>query len=198
MIRIAITGNIASGKSTVQKILADLSYAVLDTDEIGHEVLIKFKDELIKLFNDSDITNTDGSISRTKLASVVFKDKELKNKLEKFSHPIIREEIIKFFENNSEKDLCFVGIPLLFEAHMENLFDKIILVYTNDEIREKRLILRNNYTPEQARNRMDCQMPQDKKKELADYIIENNTNLEELNEKVKMLLSIFSERNKTV
>lgn len=189
MIKIAIAGNIASGKSEVQKIIEQYGYDVLDTDKVSHEILKNNSKDIKSLFTDKDITTDNDEISREKLGKIVFQNIEYKQKLENYMHPIIKKNIEEFFTKNSDKEFSFVGIPLIFEAGMSNLFDKIIFVYCDDEIREKRLIKRNNYSPEYAKQRMASQMPQEKKVKLSDIIIKNNGDLEELKNSVIGILS---------
>ena len=103
-------------------------------------------------------------------------------------HPAIKEEIIKFFEQNKSETLVFVGIPLLFESNMSNLFDKSLLIYTNDTLREERLISRNHYSGDYAKLRMKSQMSQDKKLKLCDFVIYNNGTLSDLKSAVNEFL----------
>lgn len=138
MIRIALVGNIASGKSTVEHILASNGFLVLDTDRVAHSLLDN-NQEVINAFKDFDILEN-AKISREKLGHVVFSSKENKKKLENILHPQIRQEILKFFDENSDKKAVFVAIPLLFEAQMEDLFDKIVFVYTDDKIDRKSVV----------------------------------------------------------
>ena len=187
MIKIAITGNIASGKTEVQKIIEKLNYKVIDTDKIGHDLLDKLPD-IKKEFSSYDVFESSGKISREKLGKLVFSNPELKKKLESIIHPEIKNELLKFFEENKSEPVIFAGIPLLFETDMREIFDKALLIYTDDEIRKKRLLLRNNYTPEYAEIRMNSQMPQDEKKLLSDYIIYNNGTLSELENSVTTFL----------
>ena len=182
MLKVAITGNIAAGKSTVEKMLKEKGYKVLDADSIAHQLLREdySKNKIIEAFSDFDILE-DGELSRLKLGKIIFTDTENRKTLESILHPLIREEIIQFF-NALEKrvDIVFVSVPLLFEAKFEDLFDKIVLVYADDDIRIRRLVDRNDLSEEMAQNRLNIQMSQDKKKPLSAYIIFNNETLEDL------------------
>ena len=169
MIRVAIVGNIACGKTEVEKILSKEGYPVLDTDVVCHRLL----DENTEVFSE-------GKISREKLGKLVFNDEKLKLKLESILHPKVNEKIKEYFKNNEHYDIAFVSIPLLFETHMEKLFDKILFIYTDDSIRLGRLIKRNNYTKEYALLRMDSQSSQDEKIGKSDIVIYNNSTIEDL------------------
>lgn len=180
MIKFALCGNIASGKSTVQKLLENQGYRVLDTDKVAHELLTVNNSELFLEFKKFDVFEN-GEFSREKLGKLVFANKEIKQKLENILHPQIREKIKEFFEQNQNEKCLFVGIPLLFEANMTDLFDKIIFIYADDDIRLKRLLLRNGYSVEYAKARLNSQMRQEEKTQKSDYVIYNNGSIEELN-----------------
>ncbi len=180
MIKFALCGNIASGKSTVQKLLENQGYRVLDTDKVAHELLTVNNSELFLEFKKFDVFEN-GEFSREKLGKLVFTNKEIKQKLENILHPQIREKIKEFFEQNQNEKYLFVGIPLLFEANMTDLFDKIIFIYADDDIRLKRLLLRNGYSVEYAKARLNSQMRQEEKAQKSDYVINNNGSIEELN-----------------
>lgn len=188
MKKIAICGNIASGKSTVQEILENKGYKVLDTDDVAHELLTVKNKPLYEAFKDYDFFKEDGEFSRYKVGQYVFENKETGKLLTSIMHPQIKEKIQEFFEQNKNEKLIFVGIPLLFEAKMENLFDKIIFVYTDDKIRLERLLKRNNYTVEHAKARMASQFSQDEKVKKSDFIINNNGTESELEQKVSDVL----------
>ncbi len=189
MLKIAITGNIASGKSTVQKIIQDFGYDVIDTDDIAAKLRETHAEIILNAFKGYDISDENGRVSRGKLGQLIFGNDELLQKLADLMHPLIRDEVHKFFVRNYDKKLVFVGIPLLFETEMQNDYDKIILIYTDDEIRLQRLLKRNNYTTEHAKERIKSQLSQDEKIKKSDFVINNNGKPEELERQVKEVLT---------
>lgn len=166
MLKIAITGNIASGKSEVEKIIAQ-DFPVFDADKIAHKFL--------------------GNVDRRALGEKVFSDPVVRKKLEEYIHPKVKDEILKIFCESQDK-YVFVSIPLLFETGFDKLFDKIIFVQCDDKLRLERLMKRNNFTKEQALKRMNAQMPQDDKINKSDFVIHNNSTKEELAAQVNELL----------
>lgn len=188
MIRVALVGNIASGKSTVEKILAERGYIVLDTDVVCHNLLSLYKNTIIEAFKLYDIKNQSGDISREKLGKLVFGDKYLKRKLENIIHPLVKEYILDFFKKHKDEKFVFVSVPLLFEAGMEDLFDKIIFIYSEDGLRLQRLLKRNNYTMEYAKRRLASQASQEVKMNQSDFILNNNSTLKCLEDNVSKLI----------
>ena len=162
MLKIAITGNIAAGKSEVEKIISE-NYPVYDADKIAHKFL--------------------GNVDRRALGEKVFNDPIARKELESFIHPKVKDEILNIFTKITTP-VVFVSIPLLFETGFDKLYDKILLVQCNDDIRLEHLMKRNNFTKEQALARMNSQMPQEDKIVKSDYVIYNNSNLDELKKQV--------------
>jgi dephospho-CoA kinase len=186
MLKVAIVGNIACGKSTVEKLLSEYGFKVFDSDKICHQILDETK-ELFELFKDYDVF-ANGKIDRNKLGSIVFSSANLKSKLENVIYKHLRLNLKDIFDENSSEKFVFVSVPLLFEAKMENLFDRIVFVACDDEIRLNRLIKRNNYSLEYAKIRMNSQQPQNEKIKKSDYVIFNNSTEEDLKSQVVKLV----------
>lgn len=190
MIKIAITGNIAAGKSVVENFLRGFNYPVIDTDKIVHDLFVNSQELNIQLresFSGYDIY-TDDLINRKKLAKVVFSDKKLLKKLESITHPFIIDEVLKFFEINAQENFAFVSVPLLYEVNWLYLFDKVIMVAASDEIRLNRLMSRRNLSREDALKRMNAQIPQEEKIKFADFVVYNNTNYVDLSRQINEIL----------
>lgn len=191
MKKIAITGNIASGKSQVEKELILLGYKVIDTDKINHEILEKDEktiQEIKNSFISCDILNDEERLSREKLGKIIFSDSEKKKILENILHEKIYEKLEIFYENNKNEKLVFVSIPLLFEAKQENKFDKIVFVSAEEEIRLKRLIERNKYNIDYAKTRIAAQEKEETKIAKSDFIIHNNSDLTNLRMQIEQVL----------
>lgn len=196
MISIAIVGNIASGKSTVENFLRKKGYKVFDSDIIAHEVLEDLSDKIFEAFKDYDISE-DGKISRQKLGALVFNDKNLKEKLENIIHPEIKDRLKKIFEENKLEKYIFVSIPLLFEVGWRNLFDKILFIYTEDKIRLNRLMQRNNFTKDEALARIKSQLPQEEKVKVSDFIINNNHSIDVLQKYIERFIIQLEDNGET-
>lgn len=182
VLKIAITGNIASGKSQAEKMLKEMGFAVYDSDKIAHEVLNTIND-----FYGYDVF-TNGKIDRYKLGTLVFSKPELRKKLEDITHPKIKSVIFGLFEKHKSDKYIFVSVPLLYEAGFDNLFDKVILISVNEEIQLSRLIARNNYSKEDAIKRINAQIPQREKINKADFVVNNDSSFENLNKQIKNVL----------
>lgn len=173
MLKFAIVGNIACGKSTIEQYLINRGFNVFDTDKLSHEILNNSKNEVISTFEGYDIAEND-NISRKKLGDIVFQNKDLKIKLENIIYPKLKNKILEIFEQKCTEKYVFISIPLLFEVGWEHLFDKILFIQTDDNIRLERLMDRNGFNQIEAKRRIDAQMSQKEKIKKSDFIICNN------------------------
>lgn len=191
MQKVAIVGNIASGKSQVERIISNLGYPVADTDKINNKLLTEdlfIKEEIKKNFGEN-ICDEKGNISKSQLGKIIFDNKEGKNKLESILHPKIFEKINDFFREQKNSILAFVSIPLLFETKREKEFDKIIFISCDEETRLQRLMKRNNFTKDEALKRMSSQGDEKEKIKKSDFVIYNNSDLNKLEEDVKTVIN---------
>jgi len=184
---IGLTGGIAAGKSTVARILASLGAYIINADKIGHNILEKNKNaynDVIDEFGEIIVKNN-GKIDRKKLGEIVFSDKDKLKKLENITHPYIIEEI-KYETKEKIKDYhhLVLDVPLLFETGLENIVDITWVVVCSYEKQIERIAKRDGLSREEAKKRIASQMETSQKVKLADFVIYNNGNKKELNNKV--------------
>ncbi len=183
---VAVTGGIGSGKSLVLEAFADLGADVLSADDVSHRIMLKggsAYNEVIDAFG-QDILDENSEIDRKKLGAIVFSDKEKLELLNSISHRIIYKELEAFVEK-SGKDLVCLEIPLLFSAKCPIHLDLTIGVSADEETRIERVVKRDNSTREQALARMRNQLSDEEIQTLADCVIFNNGNIDEVYDKVE-------------
>lgn len=189
---IGLTGGIASGKSTVAKMLAALNIPVIDADVIAREVVEPGEtsyQQVVEVFGEG-ILKEDGSINRPKLGSIIFSDEEKREQLNQIVHPAVRKRMLEKKEAYIQQgEKCIVlDIPLLFESKLTSLADRTLVVFADEETQLKRLMERNQLSEQEAMNRIQSQMSLKKKVKLADEIIDNNHSIEESNKQLLNLL----------
>lgn len=191
---VGLTGGIVSGKSTVARMFRQLGADIIDADNIARAIVQpgeKAWKNIVHYFG-KEILKDNQEINRKELARIVFTDKEKLEKLNKITHPeivaIIKNKIEEMrSKDSSDGTICIVEVPLLFEANLEGMMDKIIVVYLNREEQIKRLLIRNSLTQEEAINRIDSQIPLEKKLKKADYVIDNGASLGHTRIQVKQI-----------
>lgn len=189
---IGLTGSIATGKSTVSRMLKDRGYPIVDADEISRLVVQKGSsvlNEITTCFG-PDILHADGTLNREKLGSRIFKDDEDRQKLNAIMHPAVRQEMIRQKEEWLQKGAktVILDIPLLFESKLQSYVEKIIVVSTTPEIQRERLVARNKLSIEEANSRIQSQIPVIEKEEKADAVINNSGTLEETEKQLEAIL----------
>ncbi|MBE3610168.1 dephospho-CoA kinase [Campylobacter californiensis] len=185
---IVVTGSIGSGKSTVCTLLKLHGYSVIDADEIAHEVLQSLADEISIKFKD---VVKNGKVDRKKLGEIVFADKDKLSWLEELLHPKIRDEIYAKCEILEDKNIFyFVDIPLYFERKgVYECFEKVVVVYASKEELIKRVIKRNELDSKAAKSRVNLQIDIEEKRKMANFIIDNSSDLLNLEASVNKFLN---------
>jgi len=189
---LGLTGGIASGKSTVAAILRRFGASIINADELSREVVQPGQDawnEIIKSFG-SDILQEDKTLDRRKLRKLVFDNPEARKKLEAIIHPRVRALAERRISElaASGSSIIVYEVPLLFEAQIHLWLRPVILVACNIETQRKRLLERDHLTELEAQQHLDAQMSLEEKRKLADYIIENDGALEDLEQQVRTVL----------
>lgn len=192
MYRIGLTGSIATGKSTVTNMLKELGAFVIDCDKTAREVVASGTRGLAKIeaaFG-KDAVAADGSMDRVYIGDLVFRNPEMKKCLENILFPLIfealDEELLRL-EREGATPVVFLDMPLLYEVKYDSYVDEVWLVYVPFEVQLSRLMKRNGYTKEEALLRIYSQISVDKKKSLAQQVIDNSGTLEDTKEQVRSL-----------
>ena len=183
MIKIAITGTLASGKTTVAKMFSNGKYPLFNADAVVKKIYKKntFKNKVynkFKLKNKKDIKN--------KLKKIISKNKKALKDLEKIIHPLVRKEVRIFSQKNKSKKFIIFEIPLLIESKLMKNYDKIVFVNSKKSLRIKRFLKRGKKL--KLFSLLDKrQLPPAKKIKFCDYVINNNNSLKLLKKNVKII-----------
>jgi len=186
---IGLTGSIGSGKSTVASYFKELGAKLIDADTVAREVVEPGKSalkELTEVFGDN-ILNADGSLNRELVAEIVFSSDEKRELLNSIIHPRIYKEINDSIDNYRKDgaEIVILEAALILEKKgLIRLIDKLIVVSIDEETQNQRLIGRGDLTPEQIKARIKSQLSNSEKIKHADYIIDNNNELEKTRDQV--------------
>ncbi len=190
---IGLTGGIATGKSTVAKMMREKGLPIIDADLISRQVVEpgeKAYKEIVKTFSKS-ILNENLTIDRKKLGAMIFNDKSKRERLNNIVHPAVREEMKqkakRYLESGNET--VVMDIPLLVESKLHHMVDRVLLVYIPEELQLERLLKRDNAGKEDALNRIQSQIPIEEKKTEADEIIYNDGTLQNTKEQLERILT---------
>jgi dephospho-CoA kinase len=193
MLRIGLTGGIASGKSTVASMLRDLEYPVLDADSIARELLEPGQEaykEVVREFGDAILARS-GAVDRPKLAAVVFADSAKRARLNQILHPRIQEVVAQWFsalDRPGGPDLAFEDAALILEAGAKKNMDRVVVCWCRPEQQLERLKERG-MTVADAQARIAAQMPMAEKRRLADETIDCSGAVEETQRQLQMVIA---------
>jgi dephospho-CoA kinase len=179
-ITIGLTGGIATGKSTLERLLRARGIPVLDADWVSREVVVPGTQALAALIKryGVDILDSHGALNRKKLGRIVFQDAEERRWLEQLIHPLVRTRMSEW--RDADEQVKVLSIPLLFESEMTDLVDLVWVVSCAPVIQQLRLQRRDQLTAEEAQARIQAQMPLDQKIAWADWVFENEHSPEQL------------------
>jgi dephospho-CoA kinase len=178
-----LTGNIASGKSTVAKMFAELGCYTIDADEVSRKVMSKGESAyngVVEYFGDNILDNN-GNIDRVKLKGIVFNEPEKKEALEKIVHPAILEyekKLVSNIKGKDDKAIILTQAALIIEKNTYDRFDAVMVVYVDEETQLQRLLKRDGIDKDLAMKIIESQMPIEEKIKYADFIVDNSRDLE--------------------
>lgn len=190
---IALTGGIATGKSTVASLMALHGMRVIDADVISHKILDANTTWVEQNFSKEFIISK-GKVNRPELGKIIFSDKAAKKKLEDFLHPLIKAEIeAQSIKQDGFKFPYLIDIPLFFENSNYDIQESVV-VYTPRDIQLERFMKRNKYSEEESTNRMNSQLDIEKKKQRATWVIDNSKDLKHLQAECEAFVEKIKEK----
>jgi len=199
MLKLGLTGGIATGKSTVANYFRELGIPVIDADQIARKIVEPGMPALADIKNEfgADILLPNGELNRQKLGQIVFSDPAKLNKLNHFTHPRVHtmmKELSDEAEKQGAKAIVY-EVPLLLETGNAMGAEKIIVVTVSPAMQLQRLMERDGLSQDEANKRINAQMPMSKKEELADYVISNAGSIEETKQQVDAILHALQLKN---
>jgi dephospho-CoA kinase len=202
---IGLTGGIGSGKSTVSERLVAEGAVLIDADAIVKEMQQPGKTvylDIVSRFGD-EVVDTDGSLLRSAIANIVFNDKDALRDLNQLVHPPVNKEIRRRIRNETDTDnLVVLDIPLLIEGLLDGgrpryIVSGILVVDTPVDLAVQRLVAYRGFSEDDARARMNSQVPREKRLELADFVVRNDGEPSLLDEQIPKVLTWASQLKET-
>lgn len=187
---IGLTGGIASGKSTVSRMLEALGAIIIDADRIAREIVVPGSEALAEVAEafGTGVLNPDGTLNRSALARIVFNDPVALKRLNDITHPRIIEAINRRIAALPRQErIAVLDAALLIELRLYSLVDEIWLVCVSPQTQQERLLLRDHMPPADAEKIIRAQLPLSEKMKAATRCIDNNGTLEALRQQVEAL-----------
>jgi len=196
-IKVAVTGNIGSGKSSFCNFLSEKGYPVINADAVSKNILSEdgeIKKKVIREFGQESFVNNE--INKKFLAEKVFSDPVKVLKINSILHPKVKNKIESLANEYFMKyDIVFTEAALIYEADMESMFDYVVLITADYKIRKKRTTENAKLSEKDFDKRNDNQIKDEEKKKRADFVFENNLGINELRQKAGLLISILNGLN---
>jgi dephospho-CoA kinase len=184
--RVGLTGGVASGKSSVAAVLADLGAVLIDADKLAREVVAPGTDGLRRVVEEfgPDVLTADGSLDRPALGAVVFGDEPARRRLEAIIHPLVRARARELEAAAPDGAVVVHDIPLLVETGQADRFDAVLVVDVPVPTQIARMVEQRGMTPEDAAARVAAQATREQRLAAATYVVDNTGTLEDLRERV--------------
>ena len=193
LLRVALTGGIATGKSYVLARLGRRGVPTIDADRVARDVVRPGRPAwaaLVERFG-ADICRPDRQVDRARLGGIVFADAAARADLEAIVHPPVRQAIADWFEAReaeARSTLAVADIPLLYETRREGSFDRVVVTACPPEMQERRIVDRDGLPVEEARRRIEAQLPIEHKAARADFVVRTDGTFEETDRQVDAVL----------
>lgn len=198
MLTIGLTGGISSGKSTITSWFLEKGIIVLDADQIVRQLQKPGSQLLYDLAHEfgPSVILENGELARDVLGSIIFHDEAAKQKLNAMIHPLVKQKLVEGMEQAKARgeQLVVLDVPLLFESGFESLVDRTLVVYVPREIQVKRLMKRDQIDESYALAKINSQMSLEKKRDLADYVLNNEYSMRELRTQFEQMFEMLWEK----
>lgn len=198
MLTIGLTGGISSGKSTITSWFLEKGIIVLDADQIVRQLQKPGSQLLYDLAHEfgPSVILENGELARDVLGSIIFHDEAAKQKLNAMIHPLVKQKLVEGMEQAKARgeQLVVLDVPLLFESGFESLVERTLVVYVPREIQVKRLMKRDQIDESYALAKINSQMSLEKKRDLADYVLNNEYSMRELRTQFEQMFEMLWEK----